>query len=205
VGYPGASHLLEFYPYLAQVPSQEELPYGLAEEARRFGFDERERLPPPPVVTAEVRSGFYAQFQEILDRVELPTVDRGDWTAAEAVADMIAAIACGRREVYVVNIANRGIVPDLPSHALLEVEAVTDSAGFRGIQTGACPPVLKGMLEKRVAWQELVVDAGVTGDRGLALQALVLDEMSVRPEQARAMLEELLAASRDLLPQFQPR
>jgi alpha-galactosidase/6-phospho-beta-glucosidase family protein len=202
VGYPGASHLIEFYPYLAQARSQEDLPYGMVEEARRFGFDEREPLPARPVVTEEVRARFFEHYQQILDRAELPGRDRADWTAAEGVADMVAAIACGRREVYVVNIANQGLVPNLPAHAVLEVEGVTASSGFRGVGAGECPPVLKGMLEKRIAWQELVADAGVSGDRGLALQALVLDEMAVRPELARAMLDELLEASRDRLPQF---
>jgi alpha-galactosidase len=202
VGYPGASHLIEFYPYLAQVRSQEELPYGMAREARDFGFDERQPMPARPVATDELRTLFFAQYQELLDRVELPPIDRSDWTAAEGVADLIAAIARGRREVYVVNLPNQGIVPNLPAEAVLEVEGITDSTGIRGIQVGNCPLVLKGLLEKRVAWQELVVDAAVSGDRRLALQALLLDEMSIRPELARPMLDELLAASRDLLPQF---
>ena len=42
----------------------------------------------------------------------------------------------------------------------------------------------------------------VTGDRNLALQALLLDEMSIWPAKAEAMLDELLEARRDLLPAF---
>ena len=61
---------------------------------------------------------------------------------------------------------------------------------------------LKGILEKRIAWQELVVDAGMKGDRNLALQALLLDEMAILPEKAEQMLSELLDASRGMLPQF---
>ena len=64
------------------------------------------------------------------------------------------------------------------------------------------PVVLKGMLEKRFAWQELVADAAVTGDRNLAMQALMLDEMAIFPDKAEPMLDELLEASRGLLPQF---
>jgi alpha-galactosidase/6-phospho-beta-glucosidase family protein len=67
---------------------------------------------------------------------------------------------------------------------------------------GDCPPALKGLLEKRFVWHELVADAAVTGDRNLALQALMLDEMSTWPEQSAAMLDELLLASKKLLPQF---
>ena len=61
---------------------------------------------------------------------------------------------------------------------------------------------LKGILEKRIAWQELVVDAAVKGDENLALQALLLDEMAILPEKAAQMLSELLTASKEMLPQF---
>jgi len=65
---------------------------------------------------------------------------------------------------------------------------------------GEAPLLLKGILEKRIAWHELVVDVGVKGDRKLALQALMLDEMAILPEKAEAM--ELLENSKEFLPQF---
>lgn len=52
------------------------------------------------------------------------------------------------------------------------------------------------MLEKRLAWHELVVNAAVKGDRQLALQALLLDEMAILPDQAEIMLGEMLEASK---------
>jgi alpha-galactosidase/6-phospho-beta-glucosidase family protein len=70
---------------------------------------------------------------------------------------------------------------------------------------GEAPPLLKALLEKRFIWHELVADAAVTGDRTKALQALLVDEMAVMPEKAQAMLDELLIASSDLLPQFFPK
>ena len=84
----------------------------------------------------------------------------------------------------------------------VEVEAVTDSQGVRNLYMDEAPAHLKGILEKRFAWHELVADAAVKGDRSLALQALLLDEMAIMPDKAEAMLDELLLASRDLLPQF---
>ena len=116
---------------------------------------------------------------------------------------LIEDIALGRRRVHIVNMPNNGAIPNLPDHAIMEIEGVTDSCGVRGVYMGEAPLYLKGFLEKRIAWQELVVDAAVNGDRNLALQALLLDEMAIMPEKAEAMLDELLAASKDLLPQFE--
>ena len=137
----------------------------------------------------------------MLDKVELPC-EQNSAITDENIGAMVSAIAHGRRELVIANIANGGSIPNLPATAEVEVQAVTDSTGVRGLQMGQAPFQLKGILEKRFAWQELVADAAVKGDRNLALQALLLDEMAILPDKAEAMLDELLAESKKLLPQF---
>ena len=111
-------------------------------------------------------------------------------------------MATGKRMICIVNMANRGAIANLPATAEVEVEAVTETGGARALSMGEAPLVLKGILEKRFVWQELVADAAVTGDRSRAMQALLVDEMAIEPRKAEAMLDELLEASRDLLPRF---
>jgi len=200
--YPSDDHIVEFYPFLTQVPEgMGQLPYGMTKSLKSHGYDPD--LPAlssdPP--SAEVRTAFFAEYQELLDQTELPEVQDNSITG-EGISSLIAAIAKGRRQVHIVNVANQGAIGNLPATAEVELEGVTDASGVRPIQTGQAPMVLKGLLEKRFVWQELVADAAVKGDRNLALQALLVDEMAILPEKAEAMLDELLLASRDLLPQF---
>jgi alpha-galactosidase len=202
LGYPHDDHVMEFYPFPGQVRSQSEYPPESIEAAKFHGFDASKPMPRREKVTPAVRKAFFKDYQSILTGVQLPTAEQENSFTREGVAAMIAAISRGRREVFITNIPNAGAVPNLPATGLLEVEAVTGSTGVRGITVGDCPPVLKGILEKRLAWHELVADAAVQGDRNLALQALLLDEMAIRPDKAEAMLDELLAASKDLLGQF---
>ena len=61
----------------------------------------------------------------------------------------------------------RGARVAIASRSKVEVEAVTDSCGVRGLQTGEAPLHLKGILEKRFVWHELVADAAVKGDHKL--------------------------------------
>jgi alpha-galactosidase len=199
--YPEDDHIWEFYPFATAVRDHHAPPYGLAETARRFGYDPSKPLGPRPLPTPDVRRQFLQNYRKILDEQQLPK-ERGDRITGEGIGSLVGAIANGRRELAIVNIPNRGLIPNLPPTGIVEVEGVTDSQGVRGIQTGEAPVYLKGLLEKRFAWQELVADAAVKGDRNLALQALLLDEMAILPDPAEAMLDELLAASRDLLPQF---
>jgi len=199
--YPEDDHIVEFYPFLTQAASQDELPYGLAEKAKEHGYDASTPPPSAEPASPEVRAQFFDNYQAILDKVELPR-ERDNTVTGEGIASLVSAMATGRRQTCIVNIANQGAIPNLPVTGEVEVEAVTDSRGVRGIHMGDAPLVLKGMLEKRFVWQELVADAAVHGDRNLALQALMVDEMAILPEKADAMLDELLAASKDLLPQF---
>jgi len=201
--YPDDPHTLEFTPFPTQVAGQADLPPGLAASAREHGYDATQPLPKRTRTTPDTRKRFLSRYQAILAEMEMPT-EKDSTVTGEGVAAMIAAMAAGRRMVCIANIANQGAIPNLPATAEVEVEAVTDSAGVRPLVMGEAPPLLKALLEKRFVWQELVVDAAVTGDRDKALQALLIDEMAILPEKARPMLDELLLASKDLLPQFFP-
>jgi len=199
--YPQDDHIIEFYPWLAQYDSVAELPWDLAEDAERRWADAPTELPSAEPPAPEVRESFLREYREMIAQASLPG-GPSDTLLGEGIGMILGAIAAGRRQVCIVNIPNGGCVPNLPAHALLEVEGVTDSGGVRGLQMGEAPPVLKAILDKRIAWQELVADAAATGDRNLVVQAALLDETSIAPDRTEAMVDELLAASKDLLPQF---
>jgi len=203
VVYADDAHTLEFYPFCTQVAKQADLPYALAASAREHGYDASKPLAKPTRRTPAMRRRFLSRYKAILADIQMPR-EKDNSVTGEGVAAVIAAMATGRRRVCIANIANQGAIANLPATAEVEVEAVTDSAGVRPVVMGEAPPLLKALLEKRFVWHELVADAAVTGDRTKALQALLVDEMAIVPEKAQAMLDELLKASKDLLPQFFP-
>ncbi len=203
IAYPHDDHIVEFYSFLTQLAAGEPLPYGMQSryEQPEFASLAAAASQPSEVEEREQRQAHLRELAEWLGQLSVPERPSNGITG-EGLGSLLEAIAVGRRQVHIVNIPNRGAVPNLPDYAVLEIEGVTDSAGVRGIYAGEAPLSLMGLLQKRIAWQELVVEAGVKGDRNLALQALLLDEMAIRPEKAEAMLDELLAASKELLPQF---
>jgi len=201
--YPPDDHAFEFYPFNARLSDVGDVPYGFGKGLKR-DYARLEKMASVKPSKAEVKAEREDQLRKMgerLQRVKPPDKPSNPLTG-EGVGSLMEAIALGRRQVQIVNIANNGAVPNLPDYANLEMEAVTDSLGVRGIYIGDAPMSLKGILEKRIAWQELVVDAGMKGDRNLALQALLLDEMAILPEKAEQMLSELLRASKGMLPQF---
>jgi alpha-galactosidase len=201
--YPPDDHAFEFYPFTARLSSADEIPYGFAEEMKEK-YAHFEKAVSVKVSKAEAkvqREAYLKDFAQNLQNVPLPGAP-SDPLTGEGLGSLMEAVSLGRRQVQIVNIANKGAVPNLPDYANLEIEAVTDSCGVRGIYIGDAPTSLKGLLERRIAWQELVADAAVKGDKNLALQALLLDEMTILPEKAEKMLDELLSASKKMLPQF---
>ncbi len=199
--YPEDNHILEFYPFLAQVdtyPDRGNAPYWTL---RRIDEMHADYFPEGPVAAfpADARERMLAAFQETLDQMALPEARTFE---GENTGLALGAMATGKRHVFVANLANQGAVPNLPLDAEVEVEAVTTWRGARPVTMGPAPRALKGILEKRFAWQELVADAAAKGDRAAALQALILDEMAIWPDRAQEMLDELLEASRPYLPRF---
>jgi alpha-galactosidase len=101
-----------------------------------------------------------------------------------------------------VNVVNAGLVPNLPDWAVVEVPATVDGSGVHGTPVGPLPEPIAAMCRTQIAVMDRAVEAGVHGDKGAALQALLLDPVVDSVRAAEDILEELLYAHRGLLPQF---
>ena len=222
--YTSDDHVIEFYPFLTQIQGgQKSLPYELIKSAKEHGWDEQAAaVVNSACASEETRKEFFSEYDKLLldmlkhasERDQLPEVSKvGDLNSVyigedkklivnEALGALIGAISSGSRKICVANIQNKSAIPNLPYDAEVEVEAVTGYGGVKPVHMGEAPRVLKGILEKRFVWQDLVADAAVKGDRNLVLQALMLDEMAIWPDKAQQMRDELLTASKTILPQF---
>lgn len=100
------------------------------------------------------------------------------------------------------NIPNDGCIANLPDDAIVEVPAVVNARGVHGVHVGLLPKGLAALMRREVEIQELVVEAGVRGDRNAALQALLLDPHIHSYAQATHLLDDLIKAHARYLPQF---
>jgi len=123
----------------------------------------------------------------------------------EATADIVSAVANGRSVRTIVNLPNTGQIDNLPRGAVVETLAEITSAGPQPLTVGALAPGVLSTLQPHVTNQEMIAVAALEGDRRLALQAMAHDPLVPSLQTARAVLDELLEAHRDFLPQFQRR
>lgn len=122
---------------------------------------------------------------------------------SEGALEVIEAMAFNlNRYEEAVNVPNEGAIPNLPPETIVEVPGLVSAVGVRGIQLDPLPAPIAELCRREAALVELVVEAGVTGDRELALQALLLDPMINDTERARVILADYLDAFAEYLPQF---
>ena len=98
------------------------------------------------------------------------------------------------------NIPNAGNVTNLPDGAVVEIMGTVDGAGVRGRDRTTVPGVMGEWLRRVHASQELTVEAALTGDRTLALEAMLLDPLcgALAYDDVVAMTDELITATAPL-------
>ncbi len=134
---------------------------------------------------------------------------RGGAFYSEAAAQLIASLHDGRGDVQVVDVRNGDgqggkALPDLPDAAVVEVPARITREGARVLPQAPLEPGMRGLVQAMKAYEELAVAAAMSGDRDIALQALLANPLVAHWSVAQPLLGALLEANRAHLPRFFP-
>lgn len=120
----------------------------------------------------------------------------------EQLTDILRSIAGDKRHVFNVNLPNQGAVPNLPPDAILEFPAAATATGLRPLQLLDFPDRLATIVTRKLSAVALTVEAALTGDRLLLVEALLADGAVHDPTIASKLADDLLQAHRQYLPQF---
>ncbi len=128
--------------------------------------------------------------------------ERGGARYSQAAVSLIRAIANNLKEVHIVNVRNGESLPDLPPESVVEVPAVIDARGAVPQSMGHMPPQIRGLIQAVKAYEELTIEAAITGNRETARLALMAHPLVPNWDVAGSLLDDLLAANRQYLPLF---
>ncbi|WP_323703807.1 6-phospho-alpha-glucosidase [Mammaliicoccus sp. Dog046] len=103
-------------------------------------------------------------------------------------------------ERFIILTRNEGIIPNLPSNALVEVPALLGINGPQPFIVGEVSTFYKGLLENQYAYEKLVVEAYLENDYNKLLQALVLNRTVIDTNKAKDVLSDLIDANKDYWP-----
>jgi alpha-galactosidase len=115
--------------------------------------------------------------------------------SGEIIIPIVESIACDIPRVFVVNIMNKGnFVPGVPENFEVEVPGLVSKRGIEGIKTDGLPKALISyILRDRVAPVEVELEAYETGSKERLLELVMMDPWTKSEEQAKALLEDILA------------
>ena len=129
---------------------------------------------------------------------------RGGAFYSDAAAALIASLQDGTGDVQVVNVRNDGAIPNLPDDDVVEVPARIDHDGAHPEPAAPLAPEMLGLVQHAKAYERLAIEAAATGDRAVALKALLANPLVGDFEGAAALLDTLLEENRAFLPRFFP-
>ncbi|MBX3493192.1 MAG: alpha-glucosidase/alpha-galactosidase [Parvibaculum sp.] len=125
--------------------------------------------------------------------------------SGEYGAKIMRAIATGKPTVINGNVANTGLIDNLPADACVEVPCLVDANGVTPTRVGTLPPHLAAMMQTNINVQSLTLEALATGKREHIYHAAMLDphtaaELSL--DQIWGLVDDLIDAHGDWLPRF---
>ena len=142
----------------------------------------------------------YADPNQVVKPPELML--RGGARYSEAAIHVILSLMLDRRDVQIVATRNGTSLPDLPPDASVEVPCVIGAHGVTPLSLGPLPETIRPLCQQAKAWESATVKAGVTGSRRDAVYAMMVNPLVPSFEVAKALVDEMLEANREYLPQF---
>ncbi|WP_438297787.1 6-phospho-beta-glucosidase [Sporosarcina sp. FA15] len=128
--------------------------------------------------------------------------ERGGSLYSEAAISLISSIVTNDHAIHTVNVPNNGTITDLPDNVVIEVSCTVNSEGPQPIQVGKLPPELNGLIQQIKAFEQLTIEAAVTGNKQKALLALTTNPFVPSSKVAKLLLDEILEVNQAYLPQF---
>jgi len=183
----GDGHLAEYTHWTHDPRTKPWEKYGL----KLYDWDRAEKS----------RDRMWEQIQAMVDGA--PLDGRVKSGSGERAIPIIDAMLHNRNGYEVaVDIPNEGYIANLPEGAIVEVPGVVSRFGIRGVGVGCLPEPIAALCRTQLTVASLAVDAAVLGSRELMLQALLVDPMVNDMDDAKTLMEEMLAVQAEYLPQF---
>jgi 6-phospho-beta-glucosidase len=146
---------------------------------------------------------YWSHYREQAERDE-PELDpgrsRGGIHELELAIDVIDAVFNDRREVWPVNVPNRGAIADFPDDLVVEVPGFVDRGGVTPLAQGHLPRQVSGLVKMLGEYQALAAEAGWSGTRKDAIRALASNPLVFSLAKAEAIYDEMAHALRAYLP-----
>ena len=127
---------------------------------------------------------------------------RGGALYSTAAVSVVDAIENDKHEYHVVNVKNNGAIPFLEDNDVVEVKCMVTRQGITPVGVKTYSPYIQGLMSAVKQYEKLTVKAAMSGSRDDAVLALMVHPLIGDYDKAKAVLEDMIQANAEFLPQF---
>lgn len=127
---------------------------------------------------------------------------RGGAYYSDAACSLINSIYNDKHDIQPVNTRNNGAIDSIPVDSAVEVNCVITKEGPKPISVGDLPVAVRGLVQQIKSFERVAAEAAVTGDYNTALLAMTINPLVPSDKVAKQILDEMLEAHKEHLPQF---
>lgn len=127
---------------------------------------------------------------------------RGGQYYSEAACELMSAIHNDKRIIMHVNTRNNGAINGLPDECAVEVSSLITKSGPLPLNVAPFPQDTLRLLQLMKEFEQLTIEAAITGNRHTAWCALVLNPLITSGSRMEHVLDEVITAHPDLMSAF---
>jgi len=127
---------------------------------------------------------------------------RGGAHYSDAAVRLITSIYTDKRDIQPVNTRNNGAIASIPNDSAVEVSCIITKDGPKPLVMGDLPVQVRGLVQQIKSFERVAAEAAVTGDYNKAVLALTINPLSPSDTIAKEIVDEMLEAHKEFLPQF---
>jgi len=180
---PGDRHVAEFFPFYMKHDVLQEKDYkwkgidfDLIESWRNNSFENIQKLKDGKIGFKEFSS------------------------STETSVHFIRSLATGKISLEMANVLNKGYIENVSDDIIVEVPVFVDKFGLHPQKIGRLPDAIAAKCDALGREYGLAVRAAIECDKTLALQAMMLDPLCANCKYPELLLDELVAAYANELP-----
>ena len=193
----------EFLKGLGAIPCAYHRYYFQKEEMLSHMLEDFSKGTTRATEVMEVEKSLFEKYKDV-NLAEKPEEleKRGGAYYSDTACNLISSIANNKGDIQVVNTRNMGAIASLPYDCAVEISSIITKNGPVPLSTGKLPLGAEGIVQQLKSFEKLTCKAAVSGRYEDAFVAMVTNPLVQSEKVGRLVLEELLLAHEDHLPQF---
>jgi 6-phospho-beta-glucosidase len=154
-------------------------------------------------IVKDLESELFELYKDPALSIKPPQLEnRGGAYYSDAAVRLIYSMYTDKKDIQAVNTLNRGAISGLPYDSVVEISCLITKDGPKPIVMGELPVAVRGLVQQIKSFEQLAVEAAVTGNYGTALLAMTINPLVPSDHIAKILLDEMLEAHKAYLPQF---